>query len=521
MSTQSIQESDISALLIREPESSVRDILNILFRHKILICVIFLLVSSLTTIITILTPKIYQSTAQLLLRVGREMVSIDPTIKGPSRGVFQEMENETKAEVAILKSHVLAEDVVEKVGVSFILNCTGASLSSIQPALGAGKNERINRNTQFTVNDFSTATGILQNGLSVDHQVKTNIIDLSFRNGDPQCAQMFLNEIIDSYLERHIEVNRMLASPAFFQEQSDKLLEILKSKEGELAKYHERYNIVAIKDQKESLLRQIEILQNQLDIIISGALASGVKIAEIEKNLGRKSPIIELHRQEGQENFTAKDMKFQLINLRMEESDLANRFQDDYRPLVVLREKIAYVESLLAKQPDTDTHVTKGINETHITLEINLENEKANFKYLLAQQDAVSNQLSQRKEEVKALSKVEITINSLLRDIKVMEEEYLAYRDNLQRANISVALDLEKISNVKIVQPATLYLKHIKPNKIQNITIGLLVGLLVGIALAFILEFFDDTMKTNEDVEKRLKLPVLAHVSKDEFESCI
>ncbi len=521
MSTDKNKEQVHGELLIRDPESSVRDILNIVCRHNILIGVIFFVVSTLTIVITIMTPKIYNSNAQLLLKVGRENVSIDPTIEGPSRGVYQEQENETKAEVAILRSRVLAESVADKLGPDFVMNCNRMIKSGYNPDELSGEDGQKGHTSQSSSAGLNTATGIVQGGLVANHQKKTNLIDLTFKSGNPQCAQIFLNQVIDSYLERHLEVNRMFASPDFFQQQSDELLNNLKRRERELEEYREKYNVVAIKDQKISLLRQIETLQNQLDIIISGALGSGVKIATIERNLGRKSPVIELHRQEGQENFTAKDMKSQLIQLHMDESDLANRFQDDYRPLVVIREKIAYVEKLLSQQSDTRTQITTGVNQTHITLEINLENEKASFKYLLAQQDAVSNQLSQRKEELRALAKVEVNINSLRRDINVLESEYLSYRDNLKRAKISVALDLEKISNVKIVQPATLVMRHVKPNKRQNIIIGIMVGLMAGIALAFVIEFFDDTMKTNEDVEKRLGLPVLSYISKEEFESCL
>ena len=118
------------------------------------------------------------------------------------------------------------------------------------------------------------------------------------------------------------------------------------------------------------------------------------------------------------------------------------------------------------------------------------------------------------------LTEKELQLARLQRDIKMLESEYISYRDNWQRARISTALDLGKVSNVRIVQPATLPIFHIKPKRKINVAIGVLLGLFVGVGLSLVLEFFDDTMKTNEDVEKKLGLPVLAYVSKEEFESC-
>ena len=47
------------------------------------------------------------------------------------------------------------------------------------------------------------------------------------------------------------------------------------------------------------------------------------------------------------------------------------------------------------------------------------------------------------------------------------------------------------------------------------------LGLLGGLGLAFILEFFDESLKSQEDVRRRLGLPVLATFSDQELRQCI
>jgi capsular polysaccharide biosynthesis protein len=54
----------------------------------------------------------------------------------------------------------------------------------------------------------------------------------------------------------------------------------------------------------------------------------------------------------------------------------------------------------------------------------------------------------------------------------------------------------------------------IKPQPLLNIAIALVVGLMAGVGLAFLLEYLDNTVKTEQDIEKRLDLPVLGVITK-------
>jgi capsular polysaccharide biosynthesis protein len=67
------------------------------------------------------------------------------------------------------------------------------------------------------------------------------------------------------------------------------------------------------------------------------------------------------------------------------------------------------------------------------------------------------------------------------------------------------------------VDPAVVPHNPIKPRVKLNIAIGGVLGLFVGVGLAFLLEFVDNTIKTKEDVERVLGLPVIGQIP--EFES--
>jgi capsular polysaccharide biosynthesis protein len=53
----------------------------------------------------------------------------------------------------------------------------------------------------------------------------------------------------------------------------------------------------------------------------------------------------------------------------------------------------------------------------------------------------------------------------------------------------------------------------VKPKPALNMAIAFVVGLMTGVGIAFLLEYLDNTMKTEQDIEKLLELPVLGVVS--------
>ncbi len=75
--------------------------------------------------------------------------------------------------------------------------------------------------------------------------------------------------------------------------------------------------------------------------------------------------------------------------------------------------------------------------------------------------------------------------------------------------------DIMKVDNVSILAKADVKANQapIKPNKLLNMAIALVVGLMIGVGISFLLEYLDNTLKTEQDIEKLLELPVLGSIS--------
>ncbi|MGG1321257.1 Wzz/FepE/Etk N-terminal domain-containing protein [Priestia megaterium] len=71
------------------------------------------------------------------------------------------------------------------------------------------------------------------------------------------------------------------------------------------------------------------------------------------------------------------------------------------------------------------------------------------------------------------------------------------------------------VDNVSVLSKATLgeSASPVKPQPLMNIAIAVVVGLMVGVGLSFLLEYLDNTLKTEQDIENILELPVMGVIT--------
>ncbi|WP_310877403.1 YveK family protein [Priestia megaterium] len=71
------------------------------------------------------------------------------------------------------------------------------------------------------------------------------------------------------------------------------------------------------------------------------------------------------------------------------------------------------------------------------------------------------------------------------------------------------------VDNVKVLSKAALgeNASPVKPQPLLNVAIAIVVGLMVGVGLSFLLEYLDNTLKTEQDIENILELPVMGVIT--------
>src|SRR5262249_19580906 len=145
----------------------------------------------------------YVSAAKLLVRYVVETRSVEalgpdgqPRAPLPSSAA----ENVINSETEILMSLDLCRLVAETVGPEKILARNGAGSNVI------------------------AAAALIYQGLSVEVLKRSNVIKVTMSHPDPEVVQLVLQNLIDSYFKRHVEVHRALGTmDAFLAQQTDQV----------------------------------------------------------------------------------------------------------------------------------------------------------------------------------------------------------------------------------------------------------------------------------------------------------
>ena len=81
---------------------------------------------------------------------------------------------------------------------------------------------------------------------------------------------------------------------------------------------------------------------------------------------------------------------------------------------------------------------------------------------------------------------------------------------------------VKRITNangVEVIDKAITPKSPIKPNKIMNIAVAAVLGMMIGLFIVFLIEYLDNKIKTPQDIEKHLGLPVLGVIPNEDLVS--
>ena len=82
--------------------------------------------------------------------------------------------------------------------------------------------------------------------------------------------------------------------------------------------------------------------------------------------------------------------------------------------------------------------------------------------------------------------------------------------------------EVKRITNangVEVIDKAITPINPIKPNKVMNVAVAAVLGMMIGLFIVFLLEYMDNKIKTPQDIEKHLGLPVLGVIPNEELVS--
>jgi len=490
---------------------SLRDVFQIIFKRKLQILICFIFIVSIAVAGTSLMTPVYEASTQILVKLGRESVFV-PTAGNVTPILNINREEQVNSEIEILKSRALAEKVVASIGPSVLYKSLTEEKSGILNLIMPDKRREMTPDERKAA-DFESAVADFMEALDVTGIKKSNVIQLSFKNQDPQMAATVVNDLAKMYLDQHLAVHKTPQNVKFFKEQTDLLKNKLEQTEEKLEALRKKHNITSLEQQRTLLLGQSSELNADLNQTISLEVETEKRIRQLRKQLESIPETISQGVENDQNPYLMNTLEARLVELQLKEKELLTKYTDESRLVQNVKEEIRVVQQKLKEQESKSYGSrTSVVNPTYQKLKEELLSNEAEIEALKAKKVTQQKHLDDLQIELGNLNQVELELKELEQQIEVDQGNYKLYLTKVEESRISDAMDSEKIASVSVIGPARPPRKPVSPKVMLNILIGIFLGIFGSLTLALFREYLDDRIENIEDVEKALQLPVLASI---------
>lgn len=498
---------EISTLLFQDEQAKDADEIDLLAYWRILVKRRWLIASCLGAVLvlgllmTMLSVPKYRATAVVQVESASQQVLREGDLSGPYSSWDPDF---LETQLGLLRSNSLAERVADD------LRIDEAALERLQPP---GWLDRVSAPfkseadtppgtapvpkprarasdlpplTPAEVRAIAVAT--VAAGLTATLTRNTRLIDIGFVSTDPAFAARAANAYADGYIAS--EIDRRFGASSYAKTYLEEQLAIAKSRledsERALVDFAEQEQLVDVGD-GASLVGQ-----NLANLNASLAQAQAARIrAESRWNqasAGNSLP------QDVLKESLVPTLRQQLAQLQRSYQEKLQVFKPDYPEMLQLKGQIDELE----KQVEAEFASARA------TI-------RAEFDTALANENMLKEQLDELRGQTLDTSKRSIQYNILRREADTNRQ---LYESLLQRYKEVGAASEVRPNNISIVDRAAIPAGPFAPSLTRNLALSFLLGAMLGVGLALLLEFLDDTLKTPEDIEHKLKLPVLGIIPK-------
>lgn len=488
------------------PSLTLGDVYYTLFRHKWMILVTSAVGIAAGLLLPLVWPRVYLSEAKLLIKYVLE--NRLPTDPGGGNDTHVSLpdaagRNIINTELQILTSLDLDQQVATNVGPDRILGRSGGDAGAL------------------------TAAVQIHNNLTVEDLNSGDVIRLVFRHKDPAIAREVLEQVINTYEERHAEIHRPGGADEALSKEADELQTRLDRTEELLRTAKTNLNIVSLDETRsffseESKTLQTEIYDSQADLAMHQAsaddLSKRVKVGDADTNTlttventnsipaeklseyKRVCDVLDAFRKKGD------DLRLVFLPGSRQLNDIEQQIASTEKQKKALEDEIPGLVSVRAPVSNSKSSTPPS------DLQQKLITEKSLIAGLQRRIGVLTNELTNIKERSAEVEAGADAITSLERTRKMEEDHLTYYMVTRENERVNEAIGPGKGSNISEVQsPSPAFADN---SKLLKARIGIPVGsILLAIGLAFLIEMYlDRTVKRPGEIEGRLGLPLLLSI---------
>jgi len=471
-----------------------KDVVAAIFRYKntALLCFFGILTGAILA--AFLQPAQYTATTEFLVGEGRvdEVVSTEPTIQPTVKPVSEE---DLNSEIELLHS----QDVLREVVVSCGLDQRKALLDRVFGS--PSPQRRVDR-----------AVARLGKELKIELVKKSNLIDVTYKAGNPQAAVQVLKSLTDAYMQKHVQVHSPPGQFDFFAQETERYKNNLADAESQLRQFSNQDDGVAPQVSRDIALQKLSEFRSSLEQTKADIASTEQRIKTLEKQAGITPERLTTSTRTSDDAQVLQSLKTTLMSLQLKRTELLTKYQPSYPLVQEVDKEIGETQAaIMGEEAKPLNERTTDRNPTYAWISEELAKARADLTSLQAKATAEASIVQSYEDRTRDLAEKDLTQQDLLRTVKTDEENYLLYLHKQEQARMSEALDRTRILNVAVAeQPVAPSLPSNSPWPLMFG--GLFFALVVSVGAVSAQQYLDPSFRTPEEVSAELHVPLLAAV---------
>src|SRR5262249_33238543 len=479
-----------------DSEVHLLDRLAVLYRYRRICATVFVLATAALAIQGYSNTLMYQAQARLLIEDERSTAV--PGLQNDPNTYYEDPEPYYQTQYKILKGRDLTRRVVRKLHLENNLEFNGKKPAppSASSLLQDGKDKLfslVKGNPAAQVEapkpdetaDESALVSAFLGRVNVEPVRGSHLVDVTFLSEDPKFAAEAVNALIDEYVNQNLELK--LSSTQGMLDWLDRELENqqkrVEESERALANYRERENALSLDDKQNIVLSRLnqlndavtrartergqkESLYNQVKAISTGTAPDAI-------------PAIAT-------NPAVASAKEKLIELQREKAKLLERYAEKHPQVININ------AALQDAQRQVDLEIARAVQSV-----------KNEYETAVLQEQTLSRNLDGAKSEAQDLNRKGIAYGVMEREARRNREAYQSLLTREKELRVSAN---SRTNNVRVVDRAETPRGPLSASGRRTFMMSMFIGLVLAIGVALGLDYMNDTIKTPEDVTRRLKL---------------
>jgi succinoglycan biosynthesis transport protein ExoP len=489
----------------QESEIHLRDYYRVIKKRKIIVLTFALVTFAVVLLGTLAQTPLYEASVRVLIErnydaevMGQGYMPYDPEFYGTQFNIIQSRNVVGRVVDKLKLDTVYRNYFLEKEQTSLLhpvktwLKGIGSFFVSGQPAEENGSADVLAA-LIVPASDAELITKIIQEELAAKPVIKTKIVEITYRHENPALAQLVVDNIAKAYMDEMLEIKMNASNYAieWMTIKADEEKKKLASSENVLQRYTREHDVVTVENKMTIIPQRLNEFASQL----SKAQAEMRDLNDLQQQIRNAGddyasleaiPVFSA-------NKALQTLRDDLLKAEQQISELSKK----YGPKHPLMMKAESERALLIKEKQ---HEIRRIERfTKVDYQI-AQSKAANLSALL----------EETKQDLLNLKERFIQYDILKREVDTNRILYDALITRIKQQGASAQ---NQTVNIWVVKKADLPIDPASPRTKRNMLLALVLGVFGGTGMAFFVEYLDNTVKSPDDIERRIGLPILGVIA--------